>query len=154
MQEFVKAVIAYQKKLNSLTSVPKPVKLNREMENKRKIIVRSFSLAKNLYTTGRGNWSSRDSELEAGAEFLESNTVLSVQQENRLKQMGATVRNAGSYVERLKLNEGREKMAKNVMGKMTVEQLSELLTFYSTMGQICSQVLERKVHDVMNDFSC
>ncbi|QCD95158.1 putative glutamine amidotransferase [Vigna unguiculata] len=153
-KEFVKAVIAYQKKLNSLTSVPKPVKLNREMENKRKIIVRSFSLAKNLYTTGRGNWSSRDSELEAGAEFLESNTVLSVQQENRLKQMGATVRNAGSYVERLKLNEGREKMAKNVMGKMTVEQLSELLTFYSTMGQICSQVLERKVHDVMNDFSC
>jgi len=67
----VKAVIAYQKKLNSLTSVPKPVKLNKEMENKRKIIVRSFSLAKNLYTMGRGNCSSKDSELEVGAEFLE-----------------------------------------------------------------------------------
>lgn len=79
--------------------------------------------------------------------------MLSVQQENRLKQMGATVRNAGSYVERLKLNEGREKMAKNVMGNMSVEKLYDLLTFYRTMGQICSQVLERKLHDVINDFS-
>jgi len=84
---------------------------------------------------------------------LQSNTVLSVQQENRLKQMGATVRNAGSYVERMKLNEGREKMAKNVMGKMSVDQLSDLLTFYRTMAQICSQVLERKLHDVVNDFT-
>ncbi|KAG4914392.1 putative glutamine amidotransferase isoform C [Glycine soja] len=152
-KEFVKAVIAYQKKLNSLTSVPKPLKLNKEMESKRKIIVRSFSLAKNLYTMGRGNCSSKDSELEIGAEFLESNTALSVQQENRLKQMGATVRNGGSYVERLKLNEVREKMAKNVMGKMSVEQLSDLLSFYRTMDQICSQVLERKLHDVVNDFT-
>ncbi|KAK7381442.1 hypothetical protein VNO78_34134 [Psophocarpus tetragonolobus] len=147
-KEFVKAVIAYQKKkLNSLTSVPKPLKLNKEMESKRKIIVRSFSLARNLYTEGRGNLSSKDSELEVGAEFLESNTALSVQQENRLKQMGATVRNAGSYVERMKANEGREKMAKNVMRKMSVEQLYELLSFYDTMGQICSQVLERKLCD-------
>ncbi|TKY50490.1 glutamine hydrolase [Spatholobus suberectus] len=152
-KEFVKAVIAYQTKLNSLTSVPKSLKLNKEMENKRKIIVRSFSLAKNLYTMGHGNCSSKESELEVGAEFLESNTALSVQQENRLKQMGATVRNAGSYVERLKLNEGREKMAKNVMGKMSVEQLSDLLSFYRTMGQICSQVLERKLHDAVNDFT-
>lgn len=152
-KEFVKAVIAYQKKLNSLTSVPKPLKLNKEMENKRKIIVRSFSLAKNLYSMGQGNCSPKDSELEVGAEFLESNTALSVQQEIRLKQMGATVRNGGSYVERLKLNEGREKMAKSVMGKMSVEQLSELLSFYRTMGQICSQVLERKLHDVVNDFT-
>lgn len=67
----MKAVIAYQKKHNSLTSVPKAVKLNKEMENKRKILVRSFSLAKNLYATGRGNCSSKDSELEVGAEFLE-----------------------------------------------------------------------------------
>lgn len=71
VQEFVKAVIAYQKKLNSLTLVQKPIKLNKEMENKRNIIVRSFSLAKNLYTTGRGMNSLKESELEAGAEFLE-----------------------------------------------------------------------------------
>jgi len=30
---------------------------------------------------------------------MQSNTALSLQQENRLKQMGATVRNAGSYIE-------------------------------------------------------
>lgn len=71
MQEFVKAVVAYQKRLNSLTSVPKALRLNKEMENKRKIIVRSFSLAKNMYTMGREKCSSKESELEAGAEFLE-----------------------------------------------------------------------------------
>lgn len=80
---------------------------------------------------------------------MQSNTALSVQQENRLKQMGATVRNGGSYMERLKLNEQKEKMARNVMAKMTVEQLSELLTFYHTMGQICSEVLERKFHELV-----
>ena len=67
----MKAVIAYQKKLNSSTSVQKPLKLNQEMENKRKIIVRSFSLAKNLYTAGGGMHPSKESELQAGAEFLE-----------------------------------------------------------------------------------
>lgn len=69
----MKAVVAYQKKMNSLASVPKAVKLNKEMENKRKIIARSFSLAKDLYTTGRGNVMnpSKESELEVGARFLE-----------------------------------------------------------------------------------
>jgi len=71
LQEFVKAVVAHQKKLNSLTSVQKPIKLNKEMEIKRKIIVRSFSLAKNLYIAGRGTNSPKETELEAGAEFLE-----------------------------------------------------------------------------------
>lgn len=84
---------------------------------------------------------------------LQSNTALSVQQENRLKQMGATVRNAGSYIERLKLNEEREKMARNLMGKMTVEQLSDLLSFYHTMGQICSEVLDIKIHGLVNDLA-
>ena len=60
-----------KKKLNSLTSVQKPIKLNKEMEIKRKIIVRSFSLAKNLYIAGRGTNSPKETELEAGAEFLE-----------------------------------------------------------------------------------
>ncbi|XP_004492963.1 putative glutamine amidotransferase GAT1_2.1 [Cicer arietinum] len=152
-QEFVKAVVAYQKRLSSLTSIKKPLMLNKEMENKRKVIVRSFSHAKDLYNAGRGMNSTKDSELEAGAEFLESNTALSVQQENRLKQMGATVRNAGSYIERLKLNEEREKMARSVMGKMSIEKLSELLSFYHTMGQICSEVLERKIHGIVNDIS-
>lgn len=71
LQEFVKAVVAYQKKLSSLTCVQKPLKFDKEMEQKRKIIVRSFSLAKNLYNAGRGMNSNKESELEAGAEFLE-----------------------------------------------------------------------------------
>lgn len=79
--------------------------------------------------------------------------ALSVVQENRLKQMEETVRNAKSYVERLKLNEEREKKAKNVMEKMSIEQLSDLLSFYHTMGHICSQILETKLHDVVNDNS-
>ncbi|XP_022635832.1 uncharacterized protein LOC106758066 isoform X2 [Vigna radiata var. radiata] len=78
-----------------------------------------------------------------------SNTALSAQQENRLKQMGATVRNARSYKERVKLNEEREKMARGVMRKMSVEQLSELLSFYHTMGQICSEVLDIKIHGLV-----
>ncbi|KAI4352195.1 hypothetical protein L6164_006469 [Bauhinia variegata] len=76
-----------------------------------------------------------------------------MQQENRLKQMGATVRNSKSYIDRLKLNEEREKLARNVMGKMSVDQLSDLLSFYHTMGQICSEVLDRKIHGLVNDFS-
>lgn len=72
LQEFAKAVIAYQKKLNCSTALPpKPLKLDQEMENRRKIIVRSFSIAKDIYTTGRGMNPSKESELEAGAEFLE-----------------------------------------------------------------------------------
>ncbi|KAG6720416.1 hypothetical protein I3842_03G059900 [Carya illinoinensis] len=150
-QEFVKAVVAYQKKLNSKTLVQKPLKLDQEMEKKRKVVMQSFSIARNIYTTGRGIPSWKESELEAGAEFLESNTALSLQQENRLKQMGATVRNGGSYIERLKLNAEKEKLAKNVMGKMSVEQLSDLLSFYHMLGQICSEVLERKLNGIVND---
>ncbi|CAK7344259.1 unnamed protein product [Dovyalis caffra] len=150
-QDFVKAVIAYQKKLNNTTSVPKPLKLNQAMEKKRKVIVRSFSLAKIIYATGQEMNPSKESELQAGAEFLESNTALSLQQENRLKQMGATVRDAGSYIERMKMNEEREKLAKNVMGKMSVEHLSDLLSFYHMMGQICSEVLERKLNSLVHD---
>ncbi|XP_004288045.1 PREDICTED: uncharacterized protein LOC101297581 [Fragaria vesca subsp. vesca] len=151
-KEFVKAAVAYQQKLNtssSSSSVPSqlPTKLDSEVEIKRDRIVRSFSIARNLYTGGRGTMHSiKESELEAGAEFLESNAALSLQQQNRLKQMGATVRNAGSYIERLKLNEGREKQARNVMAKMSVEQLSDLMGFYHMMGQICSEVLEKKLN--------
>lgn len=140
-QEFVKAVIAYRRKVN-LNGAPK---MDQELEKKRKTIVRSFSIAKNLYDARLDMPPSEERDLEAGAEFLESNTALSIQQEQRLKQMGATVRNASSYLQKLKMNEGREMVARNVMRKMSVEQLSELLSFYHMMGQICSDVLERKI---------
>lgn len=65
--------------------------------------------------------------------------------------MGATVRNAGSYKQRLKLNEERERLARDVMGKMSVEQLSDLLAFYHMMGKICSEVVERKLNGIVND---
>ncbi|KAM7277957.1 hypothetical protein ACFE04_005091 [Oxalis oulophora] len=128
-QQFVKAVVAYQKKLNNMTrSLPKQVTMsNHEMEKKRKLIVKSFSLARDLYkANGQTIRPFEKSELRVGAEFLKSNTALSWQQEKRLKQMGATVRNAGSYMERLKLNEEKEKMARNVIGKMSIEQSSSL----------------------------
>ncbi|CAN7016262.1 unnamed protein product [Brassica oleracea var. botrytis] len=92
-QEFAKAVIAYQKKLSSSMSVPKTLVLDGEMESKRKILVRCFSLARYMYTKGAtGKNPSKVSELEVGAEFLESNTALSTEQETRLKEMGATKR--------------------------------------------------------------
>ncbi|KAI3747783.1 hypothetical protein L6452_10435 [Arctium lappa] len=143
-KEFVKAVVAYQNKLNSTTKVPKSLKLDKELEQKRKVIARSFSLARNLYEGGSSIRQPKESDLRPGAEFLESNTALSLQQEKRLKQMGATVRNASSYMERLKLNEEREKLARAVMGKMTIEQLSDLNLFYHMMGNICSEMLEQK----------
>ncbi|KAI7757555.1 hypothetical protein M8C21_019752 [Ambrosia artemisiifolia] len=143
-REFVKAVVAYQTKLNCSTKVPKSLKLDKELEQKRNVIVRSFSLAKNMYVGGHNIRPLRESDLKPGAEFLESNIALSLQQENRLMQMGATVRNASSYMEKLKLNAKREKLARVVMGKMTIEQLSDLNMFYHMMGQICSDILEKK----------
>ncbi|KAK6931543.1 Peptidase C26, partial [Dillenia turbinata] len=152
-QEFVKAVIAYEKKLNNSTSIPQTVKLNQELEKKRMTIVRSFSIAKNMYSTKGGLSSYQDAELQPGAEFLESNTALSTQQEKRLKQMGATVRNKTACKDRLKMNEEREKMARAVMGKMSIEQLSDLVSFYKMMGQICDEVLERKINHLVYESS-
>lgn len=108
-KEFAKAVIAYEKKLNRSECVLEAPKLNQELERKRRILVRSFSIARNMYSSGGGT--GQESELQVGAEFLEASTALSLQQEKRLKQMGATVRNASVYKERLTMNEERERLA-------------------------------------------
>jgi hypothetical protein len=81
---------------------------------------------------------------------VQSNTALSVQQEKRLKQMGATVRNASGYLNsQLKLNDGRrEAAARALMAEMTVDQLSGLASFYHTMGKICSEELDRKLRSL------
>lgn len=64
------------------------------------------------------------------------------------------MRNSGSYKERLKLNGERERLARKVMDKMTVEHLSDLMSFYHMMGQICSEVLDKKLHDlILNDLA-
>ena len=81
----------------------------------------------------------------------QANTALSLQQEKRLKQMGATVRNASACMERLKMNEEKEKLARKMMGKMSVEQLSDIVSFYHMMGQICTEVLERKLHNLTKE---
>ncbi|WVZ72171.1 hypothetical protein U9M48_020675 [Paspalum notatum var. saurae] len=156
-QEFVRAVVAYQEKQLAaaaahvprgalLPGSPKPL-LNKEMEKRRRAISRSFSLAKDMYLSGGHTKPAEQRDLEAGAEFLESNAAasLSVQQEKRLKQMGATVRNASGYLNSLKVNGGREAAARALMAEMTVDQLADLASFYQTMGKICSEVLDRKL---------
>lgn len=75
---------------------------------------------------------------------MQANTVLSLQQHNRLKQMGATVRNATAYLKKLQMEEEKVKMAEFIIGKMSIEQLSEMISFYHKMGQLCSEALDRK----------
>ncbi|PQP96662.1 hypothetical protein Pyn_39372 [Prunus yedoensis var. nudiflora] len=151
-REFVKAVGAYEKKLSQNSAcVPKAPKLDQDQETKRNSIVKSFSIAKNMYSR-RGIVSGKESDqLDVGAEFLEANTALSLQQEKRLKQMGATVRNASAYIQRLKMGEERERVAKAIIGKMSIEQLSDLLSFYRIMSQMCSDALDTKFHDLLNN---
>ncbi|GJW74831.1 putative glutamine amidotransferase, partial [Tanacetum coccineum] len=70
-KEFVKAVVAYQKKVNSITKVPKSLKLDEELEQKRKVINHSFSLARDVYERCNNIRQLNESGLQAGVEFLE-----------------------------------------------------------------------------------
>ena len=76
-QEFVRAVVAYQEKtaagphLPRGAPVPAPSKLSKEMERRRKVISRSFSLAKDMYLSGGRIKRAEQRDLDAGAEFLE-----------------------------------------------------------------------------------
>lgn len=164
-QEFVKAVVAYQKKLIASSEEREvSLKLDRETEKQRKRIVRSFSLAKLIYEDHNTHMQSKDmivtnSDLEPGASFLQFNTAfdisqlsraLSMEEEKRLKKMGATVRNSVSYLQKLlqinnKENE-RKEAARKLTRAMTTKQLSELLDFYRLMLQIGSEVLEEKLN--------
>ncbi|CAD5183598.1 unnamed protein product [Musa acuminata subsp. malaccensis] len=144
-QEFVKAVIAYQRKVSSTADIENCQRLGEEMEEKRKNIVRSFSLAKHVYVSKQEMPPAKEQDLQVGAEFLEANAALNPQQEKRLKQMGATVRNASFYLEKMKMNEARKTAARITMEKMSIEQLSELHSFYHMMGKICSEVIDKKL---------
>nr|GEV12585.1 putative glutamine amidotransferase PB2B2.05 [Tanacetum cinerariifolium] len=102
-EELVTAVVAYQKKFDSTKRVRQLLKLDRELERKRNVIVRGFYLARNLYEGGdNGCILLKEADLKSRPDFLESNIVLRLQQENTVKQMGTTVTNASSYMERLK----------------------------------------------------
>ncbi|GJN37540.1 hypothetical protein PR202_gb26510 [Eleusine coracana subsp. coracana] len=138
-RDFVRAVVAYQEKLAAAATKVM-------MQKQRKAIVRSFSLAKDMYVSAGG----RTKPADLDADFLdESNTALSVQQEKRLKQMGATVRNASGYINSLKTKlSSSEAAARALMAEMTVDQLSSLASFYHAMGKICSEVLDRKLQSL------
>ncbi|XP_047053030.1 putative glutamine amidotransferase GAT1_2.1 [Lolium rigidum] len=152
-REFVRAVLAYQAKLATApvrgrwaATMPK---LSHAMEKQRKVLVRSFSLAKNMYFGGGDTQKpaaeAERRDLDAGAEFLET-AALSSQQEKRLKQMGATVRNASGYLNStLKVSEDREAAARALMAKMSAAQLSSLAAFYRAMGAICADLLDAKL---------
>lgn len=77
LQEFVKAVVAYQKKVNGCTKNTKNgLKMDKELDKRRKMIVRSFSMAKNMYACKHHDYDAagfKEQELEVGAEFLEVN---------------------------------------------------------------------------------
>jgi hypothetical protein len=116
------------------------------MMRRRKVIPRSFSLAMDMYLSDSHTKPAEKRDHEAGAEFLESNTAsVSAWQEKRLKQMGATARNASGYLNSVKVNGVREAAARALMAEMSVNQLSDLATFYQTMGKICSEVLDTKL---------
>jgi gamma-glutamyl-gamma-aminobutyrate hydrolase PuuD len=151
-QEFVRAVVAYQEKtaapphLPLSAPLPASPKLSKEMMRRRKVIPRSFSLAMDMYLSDSHTKPAEKRDHEAGAEFLESNTAsVSAWQEKRLKQMGATARNASGYLNSVKVNGVREAAARALMAEMSVNQLSDLATFYQTMGKICSEVLDTKL---------
>lgn len=71
----------------------------------------------------------------------------------KLREMGATMRNGGSFTQKLRLDEDKQRKAMNIMKKMNVERLSELIAFYTLMGKISSEVLERKLNGSLDDHS-
>ncbi|OMO80298.1 Peptidase C26 [Corchorus capsularis] len=104
-KEFVRAVIAYQKKVNINQRISKSSQLNQGMEKKkRKLIARSFSFGPSKEFT----------LLPHEAKFLKChempNGTLSLEEEVRLIEMGATVRNSSSYFDQMmKSNKGKVK---------------------------------------------
>ncbi|KAI4357750.1 hypothetical protein L6164_001681 [Bauhinia variegata] len=143
-QEFVKAVINYEKNLSFSACIPKALKLSEDLKQRRRAILESFLVARNIYKSGIEVVSNQNSELEAGAEFLQEHTALNLQQ-NRLKQVDATVRNG----QKLRMNEEPEKLAMNVIGNMSVEQSSELIASNRLLAQICSESLEKKLDKLL-----
>uniref|UniRef100_A0A7N0TJP8 Uncharacterized protein n=1 Tax=Kalanchoe fedtschenkoi TaxID=63787 RepID=A0A7N0TJP8_KALFE len=47
-------------------------------------------------------------------------------------------------LEGIKLKENKEKLVRNILSKMTVEQLSDLVSFHHMMAQICSSKVSRR----------
>nr|GEW89362.1 putative glutamine amidotransferase GAT1_2.1 [Tanacetum cinerariifolium] len=146
--EFVKAVVAYQKKVDSITKVPKSLKLDEELEQKRKVINHSFSLARDVYERCNNIRQLNESGLQEGVEFLESNLAFNLLLENRLRQAGTTKNNATEM-----FDGERERSVRAMMAKMTIQQLSDLDLFHRMRGRICSEMLlEKKQLQNVNEY--
>ncbi|KAH7441026.1 hypothetical protein KP509_03G022000 [Ceratopteris richardii] len=163
-QEFVKAVVSYQKKLLSLKLEKKHVQLDGTMEKQRQKIVHSFCVARHLYdgqislrrnqTMHNGmqalkaiqHFQASDRKyLEIGAKFLQSiKADLNTQQERMLKQIGATIHNSSVFLERLSLLNDREIKANILLQRLGTHELHDLLDFYKMMAGITTKILESR----------
>ena len=92
---------------------------------------------------------------------MQSNTALSTEQENRLKQIGATVRNAGSYIERLEDERGEGKNGRKRDGKNVCRAAVRLVVFLPYDGADLLRSFRKKAewlcsrHRLLIDrFSC
>lgn len=153
-QEFVKAVVAYKKKIEKTTTRAPWI------EKQRKELVYSFSLAKNLYeeqkkghSVHNGNSallalqmtsSKSHQELNVGAHFLKANSPLNTQQVNRLHQMGATVRGSKVFQHALEINRKKESAARKWLEDMSRAEVHELHEFYKMMVDVSQKVLDEK----------
>lgn len=155
-QEFVKAVVAYKKRL-LVSGKEKTRKLDVvAIEKKRKQLVHSFSLAKLIYEEEHLQWKSvhggiaalathkAQEELEIGAKFLKSNTAMNSKQVKFLHQMGATVRNSSLFMQKIELNERRKAETSQMMENMGLQELHDAIDFYRMMLDAASTVLMQK----------
>ncbi|KAL3701059.1 hypothetical protein R1sor_019081 [Riccia sorocarpa] len=161
-QEFVKAVVAYQKKLLSREKEMKAPKIAAEvLEKKRAQLERSFSFARDKFEEGRNQsihgggralaalkeqsgLPGAEKELEVGAKFLQSNTALTSRQVKFLHAMGATVRNSSMFLEKMQMNERKEAEARKMMEGMEERELQEFIDFYRMMIDAASSVLQQR----------
>ncbi|CAN8305161.1 unnamed protein product [Cochlearia groenlandica] len=133
-QEFVKASIAYQKKQLSRTEMKR---------------VKSFSETEFLQVRFRFVRKTLFSDIHENCPYiyyLQENTVLSKKQENRLKQMGATVRNSSVYMKKMKRKEEQER----AMDKLSSDRLADLLSFHEMMARLCSDAIKRRLQEPTN----
>lgn len=71
------------------------------------------------------------------------NATLGVQEEVSLMEMGATVRNSCSYIDKVKSSSKEKEVVAN--NKVIMEKMST--GFYQMMGEMCTEVLQAKLHD-------
>ncbi|KAL2650670.1 hypothetical protein R1flu_018798 [Riccia fluitans] len=161
-QEFVKAVVAYQKRLLSREKEKKVPKIDAAvLEKVRAELEKSFSFARGKFEEGRNQsihggrralvalgeqsiFTGAEQELEVGARFLQSNTALTSRQVKFLHEMGATVRNSSLFLEKMQLNERKEAEARKMMEGMHEQELQEFIDFYRMMVDAASTVLQQK----------